>query len=140
MNVVAPARLDGKYLLRCSDPNLSAEDIAIGYKQLLEVERGWRDMKSIIDLRPVYHRLEDRIRAHVLLCWLALLLTRIAEITTGRTWPAIRDQLDRLHTITFTGPAGTFRQTTELTKTQRDLFTTLKLGPPKKIIELAASR
>ena len=138
--IKAETRLDGKYLLRCSDPNLSAQDIAIGYKQLLEVERGWRDMKSIIDLRPVYHRLEDRIRAHVLLCWLALLLTRIAEITTGRSWPAIRDQLDRLHTITFTGPAGTFRQTTELTKTQRDLFTTLKLDPPKKIIELAASR
>src|SRR6185437_6280174 len=37
------ANLDGKYLLRCSDPHLSATDIALGYKQLLEVERGWRD-------------------------------------------------------------------------------------------------
>jgi hypothetical protein len=37
---------DGKYLLRCSDPHLPAEDIALGYKQLLEVERGWRDMKQ----------------------------------------------------------------------------------------------
>jgi hypothetical protein len=37
--------LDGMYLLRCSDPHLPAEDIALGYKQLLEVERGWRDMK-----------------------------------------------------------------------------------------------
>jgi hypothetical protein len=43
---------------------------------LLQVERGWRDMKTILELRPVYHRLEDRIRAHVLLCWLALLLIR----------------------------------------------------------------
>ncbi|MFJ2030147.1 hypothetical protein [Streptosporangium sp. NPDC087985] len=77
--VKAEANLDGKYLLRSSDPMLSAEDIAIGYKQLLEVERGWRDMKSIIDLRPVYHRLEERIRAHVLLCWLALLLTWMIE-------------------------------------------------------------
>jgi hypothetical protein len=133
------ARLDGKYLLRCSEPKLPAEDIAIGYKQLLEVERGWRDMKSILDLRPVYHRLEDRIRAHVLLCWLALLLVRTAETTTGHTWPTIRAALDRLHTITFTGSTGTFRQTTELSKTQRDLFTALKLDPPKKIIELAAS-
>jgi hypothetical protein len=46
----------------------STEDVALGYKQLLEVDRGWRDMKQILDLRPVYHRLEDRIRAHVLLC------------------------------------------------------------------------
>src|SRR5207302_2222445 len=80
------ANLDGKYLLRSSDPNLSAEDIALGYKQLLEVERGWRDMKQIIDLRPVYHRLEERIRAHVILCWLALLLIRIIETTAGDTW------------------------------------------------------
>ena len=80
------ANLDGKYLLRCSDPHLSADDIALGYKQLLEVERGWRDMKQILDLRPVYHRLEERIRAHVVLCWLALLLIRIVETTTGQTW------------------------------------------------------
>ena len=77
--ITADAKLDGKYLLRTSDPHLSTEDIALGYKQLLEVERGWRDMKQVLDLRPVYHRLEDRIRAHVLLCWLALLLARIVE-------------------------------------------------------------
>ena len=76
-----------------SDPHLSAEDIALGYKQLLQVERGWPDIKQIIDLRPVYHRREDRIRAHVLLCWLALLLIRIIETSTGRTWPALREQL-----------------------------------------------
>ena len=81
--ITAEAKLDGKYLLRSNDPHLSAEDIALGYKQLLEVERGWRDMKQILDLRPVHHRLEDRIRAQVTLCWLALLLIRIAETTTG---------------------------------------------------------
>jgi len=137
--VKAEARLDGKYLLRSSDPTLSAEDIAIGYKQLLEVERGWRDMKSVLDLRPVYHRLEDRIRAHVLLCWLALLLVRVAETTTGATWPTIRPTLQRLHLVTFTGPAGTFRQTTELTKPQRDLYSALALEAPKKILEVTAA-
>jgi hypothetical protein len=88
---------DGEYLLRCSDPKLSAEDIALGYKQLLEVERGWRDMKTTLDLRPVFHRREDRIRAHILLCWLALLLIRVAETETGRTWTTSRTNIDRLH-------------------------------------------
>jgi hypothetical protein len=129
--------LDGKYLLRTSDPHLSTEDIALGYKQLLQVERGWRDMKQVIDLRPIYHRLEDRIRAHVILCWLALLLVRVAETTTGQTWPALRRDLDRLHVGTFTGPAGAFRQRTELTKAQQDIFAKLQLPPPKQIIELA---
>jgi len=39
--IKAEEHLDGKHLLRCSDPKLSTEDIAVGYKQLLEVERGW---------------------------------------------------------------------------------------------------
>jgi len=127
--------LDGKYLLRTSDPQLPAEDIALGYKQLLEVERGWRDLKQVIDLRPVYHRKEERIRAHVILCWLALLLIRIAETTAGTTWNTITDELDLLTLGTFSGPAGTFRQTAELTKTQRDLLAKLKIAHPKKIIE-----
>ena len=134
--IKAEENLDGKYLLRSSDPKLSAEDIALGYKQLLEVERGWRDMKTVLDLRPVYHRLEQRIRAHVILCWLALLLIRIVETTTGGTWPDIRRHLDRLQAGTFTGPAGTFRQRTELTKAQADLLAKLAIPAPRQIIDL----
>jgi transposase len=134
--ITTEGNLDGKYLLRCSDPALSAEDIALGYKQLLQVERGWRDMKTTLELRPVYHRLEDRIRAHVILCWLALLLTRIAETTTGDTWRNLREDLQELHVGTFAGPAGTFRQRTELTAEQRDILGKLAIDPPKKIIEL----
>jgi hypothetical protein len=132
--IATETRLDGKYLLRSSDPHLSAEDIGRGYKQLLAVERGWRDMKQIIDLRPVYHRREDRIRAHVLLCWLALLLIRIMEIRTGRTWPATREELQRLHVGTFTGSAGSFRQRTEITPTQHKIFTELGLPDPPRVL------
>lgn len=134
--IKAEENLDGKYLLRCSDPHLSAEEIALGYKQLLEVERGWRDMKQIIDLRPVYHRLEERIRAHVILCWLALLLMRIIETTVGGIWPACRRELERLHLGTFTGPAGLFRQVTALTKPQQDLLAKLTVPAPKQVIDL----
>jgi hypothetical protein len=134
--VKAEQNLDGKYLLRSSDPKLSAEDIALGYKQLLEVERGWRDMKTVLDLRPVYHRLEQRIRAHVILCWLALLLIRIIETTAGGTWPEIRRHLDRLHAGTFSGPAGTFRQRTELSKTQAGLLARLAIPAPRQILDL----
>jgi hypothetical protein len=90
-------------------------------------------MESVLDLRPVYHRLEDRIRAHV------LLLVRVAETTTGVTWPIIRTTCQRLHLITFAGPAGTFRASTELTKPQRDLLSALALEAPKKILEVTAA-
>ena len=77
--VAAEAKLDGKYLLSTSDPHLTPAQVALGYKNLLEAERGFRDLKSTLMLRPVFHRLEPRIRAHVLICWLALLLVRVAE-------------------------------------------------------------
>jgi hypothetical protein len=134
--ITSEANLDGKYLLRCSDPHLSAEDIALGHQQLLQVERGWRDMKTSLELRPVYHRLEERIRAHVILCWLALLLIRIAETSTGDTWARLREDPQELQVGTFECPAGTFRQRTELTTTQRDILTKLGVNTPKKIIEL----
>ena len=77
------------------------------------------------------------IRPHVLLCWLALLLVRVIETTTGTTWHQLRDHLDELHIGTFTGPAGTYRQRTELAKPQRDLFAKLGLTAPQKSVELA---
>ena len=132
----AEENLDGKYLLRTSDPKMTAEDIALGYRQLLEVERGWRDMKQVIDLRPVYHRKEERIRAHVILCWLALLLARIAENACGATWPELRRQLDRIAVGTFAGPAGTFRQRTQITDAQQDILTRLGIDPPPRIYQL----
>jgi len=137
--VAAEAHLDGKYLLRTSDPTLSTEDIALAYKQLLQVERGWRDMKTTLDLRPVHHRKEDRIRAHVLLCWLALLLIRIAEQQTGDTWRNLRDELQRLHLGTFTGPAGTSQQRTQLTARQRDILRALDVPEPPRFLQLNAA-
>ena len=132
----AEENLDGKYLLRTSDPKMTAEDIALGYRQLLEAERGWRDLKQVIDLRPACHRKEERIRSHVILCWLALLLARVAENTCGATWPELRRQLDRIAVGTFTGPAGTFRQRTEITKPQATILKALDISAPPRIYQL----
>ena len=102
----------------------------------LLLERGWRDLKQVIDLRPVYHRKEDRIRAHVILCWLALLLARIAENACDATWPELRRQLDRITVGTFTGPAGTFRQRTEITPAQAAILEQLGIDPPPRIYQI----
>jgi len=138
--VRAEEKLDGKFLLRTSDPTLSAEDIALGYKQLLEVERGWRDMKSTLELRPVFHRLEHRIRAHVVLCWLALLLIRVAEQATGDTWRNLRHELDRMHLGTFEGTAGTVRRRTATTAGQAAILRALDLAEPREFSELRPAR
>jgi Transposase DDE domain len=137
--VRAEAHLDGKFLLRSSDPTLTAEDIALGYKQLLQVERGWRDMKTTIDLRPVHHRKEDRIRAHVQLCWLALLLIRIAENQTADTWRNVRRELQRLHQGTFRGTAGLVHKTSETTAAQLRILRALGLEAPPTFPALQAA-
>jgi hypothetical protein len=134
--IAAEAKLDGKYLLSTSDPDLSAEDIALGYKNLLEAERGFRDLKGVLELRPVFHRLEHRIRSHVLICWLALLLIRVAERQSGQTWRQISLQLGRLHQVTLTGPAGTVQQTTLLTDAQAAIYNATNVAPPPKITAL----
>ena len=136
--VKTEAHLDGKFLLRTSDPTLTTEDVALGYKQLLEIERAWRDMKTTLDLRPVHHRKEDRIRAHVILCWLALLLIRIAEHQTTQTWRNLRDELQRMPLGTFTGPAGTSQQRTELTARQREILRALNVAQPPLFLHLDA--
>ncbi len=132
----AEERLDGKYLLSTSDPDLSAEDVALGYKNLLEAERGFRDLKSTLELRPVFHRLERRIRAHILLCWLALLMIRLAERTTNQTWRRIALDMQRLHLVTLTGPVGSVTHTTTLTAAQREILTALKVDPPSRVTTL----
>lgn len=129
--VAREAHLDGKFLLRTDDESLSAEDIALGYKSLYEAERGWRDLKrTTVNIRPVYHRREDRIRAHVQLCWLALLLLRVAEIEVGDTWRNIRNELDRMHLVTMATSQGTVSQRSELTPGQRHILGRLKLAEP----------
>lgn len=133
--ITTEANLDGKYLLRTSHPTMTAEDIALGYKQLLQVEHAWRDLKSTLDLRPVYHRREERIRAHVDLCWLALLLIRVAENTTQKTWQDLRRTVDRIHAVTYTSAEGTIRTHTKPTTEAATLFRTLNLPTPTQVID-----
>ena len=133
--LAAEAKLDGKFLLRTSDESLTAEDIALGYKALYEAERGWRDLKSTIDMRPVHHRREDRIESHVQLCWLALLLLRVAETETNDTWRNLRNELDRMHLVTLATNEGTVAQRTELTHHQRQILKALELPEPPRFYD-----
>jgi len=130
--VKAEERLDGKYLVLTSDDTLSAEDAALSYKQLAEVERAWRCLKTHLDLRPMYHRKAGRIEAHVLVCWLALLLVRLCETRCDQTWPRIRQEMDRLQRGVFECPSGRFVQRTELTALQRQFFKALNVTPPPR--------
>ncbi len=118
-----------------SDATLSPEDLAAAYKQLLQVERGWRDMKGALGLRPVFHYREDRIRAHVQLCWLALLLLRVIENATDDTWRNVRNELDRIHLLTLATADGQVAQRSSTTTGQKTILAARELPEPPRFFD-----
>jgi hypothetical protein len=137
--VSAEERLDGKFLIKTSDDTLSLSDMVLGYKQLHDIERGFRTLKSELELRPVYHRKSGRIRAHVLLCWLALLLIRIVETETGITWFQVRRMLKQVNLVSIQLPDGVVHQSTMLTKEQSGVYHSCQVKAPPKIVHLQPS-
>jgi transposase len=135
--VKAEERLDGKYLIRTSDDTLSPVDVALGYKQLHQVEDAFRTLKTTLELRPVYHRLEDRIRSHILLCWLALLLVRVMENQTGQTWAKMRRSLSRIQATMLKTSSGSMTKTSTLNPALKQLFKDLKIKEPPRILDLS---
>ena len=98
-SIAAEAALDGIYVLRTSVPadTLDAAAVVEGYKKLANVERDFRIIKTDdLDLRPIYHRLDQRVRAHALICLLACYLVwhlrkAWAPLTYTDEHPPVRD-------------------------------------------------
>ena len=134
--VKAAERLDGKFVVHTNDDTLTADDMALGYRQLQRVEQAWRRMKSGLGLRPIYHRAERRIRAHVALTVLALLLERIAERMVGDTWRNIRHDLAGIKLVELLGPNGTIRQVTEPRPGAAKRLKALEIAPPPPILRV----
>ena len=69
--------MDGKLLLVTNAPDFTPEEVVKRYKSLADIERGFRVLKSEIEIGPIYHRLPDRIHAHAAICFMALILYRV---------------------------------------------------------------
>ena len=135
--IKAAERLDGKFVVHGNDDTLSAEDLALGYKQLQRVEEAWRRLKTGLQLRPVYHFAPQRIRAHVALSVLALLLERVAERACGDTWRNIRDDVKRIKLAQLSGPDGEVWQVTDPGSDAANRLKSLQIPHPPPILKLA---
>ena len=127
-------RHDGLWVVHSNDYDLSAEDLALAYKQLIRVEEAWRTMKSTIEIRPVFHRTSERIRAYVFLCVLALLVERVAEQACGESWPRIREELRSIKIGQLLGPQGTVYKTTPGSNEVRNFLKMLKIAPLPSVL------
>jgi transposase len=131
-------RYDGKWVITSNDDTLSAEDLALGYKQLLRVEQCWRQLKSGLRMRPVFHWRPWRIQAHVTISVLALLLERIAEIRARDTWRNARALLERLKVVEYDRGEVRVQQTTEIPPEVERLLRALKVPDPPKLHSVGA--
>jgi hypothetical protein len=138
--VAEAARFDGKWVVTSNDDTLTPEDLALGYKQLLRVEECWRQLKSGLRMRPVFHYRPWRIQAHVTISVLALLLERIAEIRAGDTWRNLRAQLQTIKIVEYERDGTRVRQTTELRPEVASLLRALKVAAPPKIHLISKSQ
>jgi hypothetical protein len=136
--VAEAARYDGKWVVTSNDDTLTAEDLALGYKQLMRVEQCWRQLKSGLRMRPVFHYRPWRIQAHVTIAMLALLVERIAEIRTGDTWRNLADQLDRIKVVEYEHNGARVRQTSEMGPDITALLAKLGIPSPPKLHAVAA--
>lgn len=93
--------LDGLYLLKTDVLDLSAQELVNAYKTLSRVEQSFREIKDFLKLRPIFHRAERRVRAHVLVCVLAYLLEcMLWECLRRKKLPySAREALDHLDTL-----------------------------------------
>ena len=80
---------------------------------------------------------EDRVRAHVQLCWLTLLLIRVVENATADIWRTARHELDRMHLVTLATPAGQVAQRSTTTPGQKAILTALELGEPPRFFDFS---
>jgi transposase len=71
--------LEGKYVLISSEKDLTPKGAVAQYKELMEVERGFRSLKDVLAMRPIYHQVAPRVKAHIFVAALALLLQRLLE-------------------------------------------------------------
>jgi len=126
-------KLDGKWVITSNDDSLSAEDLALGYKQLMRVEQCWHTVKSGLRTRPIFHWTPHRICAHISLCVLALLLERIAEIRAGDTWRNIQDQVDTIKVVEYERGEARIQQTTEVRPAVAKLLERLRVALPAKV-------
>jgi len=133
--VAEAALFDGKLALITNASDLTAADAVTRYKGLADIERGFRVLKSDIEIAPVHHRIPDRIRAHALICFLALVLYRVMRMRLKAKGHSAspRTALDLLARIQkHTAHIGerTFNGTSKTTPEQLDLFDALSLTRP----------
>ena len=138
--VKSEARFDGKWVLT-TNTDLSAEKVALKYKELWQVERVFRDMKTLLETRPIFHRCDENIRGHVFCSFLALVLRKELERRLNYAghvfeWSDIKQDLTALKTVTVEEKDKRFAIRTECQGNCGKIFQAVGVALPPTIREI----
>lgn len=127
---------DGKLALVTNVQDFSADEVVQRYKALADIERGFRVLKSDLEIAPVYHRLPERIRAHALICFMALVLYRVMRMRLkehgSKASPKTAlELLRRIQQHKATVGTKEFTGISKTTREQLDIFAALDVAAPK---------
>jgi transposase len=134
------SRFDGKWVL-LTNTDLSADEVALKYKELWQVEQAFRDIKSILETRPVYHKREENIRGHVFCSFLALVLRKELERRLEGAghcmeWAEIKQDLKALQEVIIQENGTSLALRTECAGGCGKIFQAVGVAIPPTIREL----
>ncbi len=134
------ARFDGKWVLQ-TNTDLPAARVALKYKELWQVEQVFRDIKSVLETRPIFHQKDETIRGHVFCSFLALVLrkelqNRLEKSGYSFEWSDIKQDLKALQEVTITDQGKQFAIRTECLRTCGKVFQAVGVAIPPTIREL----
>lgn len=138
--VESDARLDGKFVL-VTNTDLPAAEVALAYKSLWRVERAFRETKSTLEVRPIYHQNDEAIVGHVVACFLALRLEvdlqrRLDERGAEVSWPELMRDLAQLSAVDLGLDGQRYRLRTELQGTAHLAFAAAGVRTPPTVTHL----
>ena len=138
--VKSESRFDGKWVLT-TNTDLSAAKVALKYKELWQVERVFRDVKTLLETRPVYHQRDENIRGHVFCSFLALVLGKELERRLNHAghvfeWSDIKQDLKALQTVTIEDSGKSFAIRTQCQGNCGKIFQAVKVALPPTIREI----
>lgn len=138
--VEADARLDGKFVL-ATNTELPAEEVALAYKSLWRVERAFRETKSTLEVRPIYHHNDAAIVGQIVACFLALRLEvdlqrRLDERGSQVSWLDLMRDLGQLAAVDLSLDGQRYRLRTELQGQAHQAFAAAGVRPPATVTHL----
>jgi len=126
---------DGYYAVQSSE-QLSAEQILSGYHSLWKIEESFRIMKHTIEVRPVYHWTEKRIKGHLVVCFLSFLFMRVLETALNKdvSTERIKEALRSITLTEFNIDGKEYYLKNKMDKVGKSLFKALKVNEPANVI------